>query len=80
MTVSDEKPTTGTAAMCVHRGTKAISARAIPASEPSSPARGTHCRIFPPSGASSDLNTPMITSTRAATCQPKTIAWAWSSP
>ena len=61
--------------MCRHSGTKAIRAKAMPASDPSSPARGTAWRIFPPSGATSDLSTPTITSTAAPTCQANTIAW-----
>lgn len=39
MIVNETIPTIGTAATWVHRGTKAISAKAMPASEPRSPAR-----------------------------------------
>ena len=71
-------PTSGSEAMFCHSGTKAISAKAIPASEPSSPARGTHFRSAEPSGATIDFATPTIASSTAPTCQAKNIACWWS--
>ena len=74
MRTSVTTPTSGSKAMCCHSGTRAISAKAIPASEPSRPARGTQLRTAEPSGATSDLQTPTITSSTAPTCQAKNIA------
>ena len=67
-------PTSGTAAMFCQSGTRAIRASAMPASEPSRPARGTHFRTAVPSGATIDLQIPIITNSTAPTCQAKTIA------
>ena len=58
-------PTIGTAAMpSSNIGKNAISAMAMAASEPSSPARGTRRRTALPNGASTILRTPISTSTR----------------
>ncbi len=60
-------------------GRNAISARAMAASEPSNPARGTSRRTRLPIGAQITLNTPTSTSTVRPTCQANIIARSWSS-
>ncbi len=61
MIASETKPATGKAAMS-SRGRKLMIARAIDASEPSSPARGTSARKRPLIGAQASLKMPEASS------------------